>query len=205
MSESGDEPEPKPEAELSRPAWLLGGKLAAHYKRVRDERARNFISLSAKVASMSEEGLLQRIADGDSFADVFHSAIRRAIEDGDAVVLDVLARLVAAALHDARRIHEISYILTKLEKFKPLHLRIITALPYNASRGEAEMRHFTLSTTVIAEVVHTNELLIELAMSELTHAGFVAEGAHHGHHYEYYLDWVGAFFRHLIGEFSTQP
>jgi hypothetical protein len=182
------------------PAWLLGGNLVAHYQRLRDKRADDFVSQAAELSGLSEVSLLRRIEDGDSFADLFQHAVRRVIESGDPVFHETPARLVAVALHDARRIREVSYMLTKLERFKPLHIRIITALPYNAIRSEPEMQHYTMSTTALAECVNVNELLIESAMSELTDSGFIAEGAHHGDHYEYYLDWLGVFFRHLLAE-----
>lgn len=194
MSESAD-------TELPQwPAWLLGGKLVGHYRRVRDKRSADFIGQVAELADLSEVSLLRRIEDGDSFADLFQHAVRRVVDSGDPLFHETLARLVAVALHDARRIREVSYMLTQLERFKPLHVRIILALPHVAARREPEMQHYTMSTMALAECVNVNELLIESAMRELTDSGFVAEGAHHGDHYKYYLHWLGAFFRHLLAE-----
>ena len=182
------------------PAWLLGGKLVGHYQRLRDKRADEFISQAAEFAGLSEMQLLRRIEDGDSFADLFQHAVRRVVESGDPMFHEVLARLVAVALHDVRRTREVSYMLTKLERFKPIHIRIVLTLPYNSVRSAPEMQNYAMSTVTLAEFVNVNELLIESAMGELTNSGFVAEGAHHGDHYDYYLDWLGAFFRHLLVE-----
>jgi hypothetical protein len=196
MSESRDEREFNAEVELRTPAWLPGGKFAIRFSRLWDKRASNFLSRAAKAANVDEETLLQRVDEADGFFEVFQHAGQRMVEDGDPVVGDVFARLIASALHDDTRIHEVSYMLTKLENLQPLHIRIVTALPMydmESPRLLDEMHEIMLSRHLIAEKIHTSTMLVGPAMRELVTSNFVEE-----HPDGYNLASLGCALRSLI-------
>jgi hypothetical protein len=173
------------------------GKLAIRFNRLWDKRGDKFIKQAAKAAGVDEETLLQRADQGDGFFDVFESAGRRVVEDGDPVVHDLFARLVASALRDDARIHEVSYMLTKLEALQSLHIRIITAMPTYDIEGPFVLEvqiGGELSKSQIAERINTSSTLIKTAIDELTDSGFVVLTGSGN----YRLDWLGCAFRTLI-------
>jgi hypothetical protein len=136
MSEDGqnllpiprDEREVQAEFNVGLPSWLPGGRFGVSYRRLWDKRGANFINQAADAAGLEVNALADRIEDGDGFSDVFASAARQAIADGDPARADTLARLVAAALFDDARIHVVSYVLSFIESLQPIHIRIINAL-----------------------------------------------------------------------------
>jgi hypothetical protein len=175
MSDPRNEQELTTEIEVRTPSWLPGGKLAITYRRLWDKRASDLIDQTAEAANTTVDALLRRIADGDSFADVFQKASRRIVEDGDPIIHDVLRRLVVAALHDDARIDEISFILTKLDHLQPIHIRIIVALPNPASlpSHSRSPKNTTLSTREIAKQVKANVGIVMSALGDLQKDCFV--------------------------------
>jgi hypothetical protein len=169
MSDPRDERELTTDLEIRTPSWLPGGRIGLHYGRIWDKRADRLVGHVAKTANVDEDALLQRVAEGDGFADVFQTAGRRVIEDGDPVLQDVLTRLIASALQDDTRIHEISYMLTKLERFQPIHIRTIMALPYASGPGR-----IYLAMKILTQKVNANEMLVEPALGELETDQFVS-------------------------------
>jgi len=169
MSDPRDERELTTDLEIRTPSWLPGGRIGLHYGRIWDKRADRLVGHVAKTANVDEDALLQRVAEGDGFADVFQTAGRRVIEDGDPVLQDVLTRLIASALQDDTRIHEISYMLTKLERFQPIHIRTIMALPYASGPGR-----IYLAMKILTQKVNANEMLVESALGELETDQFVS-------------------------------
>lgn len=180
VSEPRDERVLTTDLELRIPTWLPGGRLALHYERSWDKRAENLVSNTAKMANVTEEVLLQRVGEGDGFADVFQTAGRRVIENGDPVLQDALTRLIASALQGNTRIHEVSYMLTKLEGFQPIHIRIIVALPpftHADRRRETTAGNptaFTRSMDEIARDVNASLPLVRSALGELETDQFIS-------------------------------
>lgn len=174
MPESRDEREVTADMELHTPSWLPGLKLGLSYRRLWDKRARGFLQETAEMANIDEETLVDRINEGDGFADIFQNAAERAVRDGDPVVHSTLKRLIASALQDDSHILEVSYILGILEKFQPIHIRIIATLPSLASDS---INTLELSETVKAEFSLVASALGELAATQLVIIGQPKRGS----------------------------
>ena len=196
MSDPRDERELTTDLEIRTPSWLPGGRIGLHYGRIWDKRADRLVGHVAKTANVDEDALLQRVAEGDGFADVFQTAGRRVIEDGDPVLQDVLTRLIASALQDDTRIHEISYMLTKLERFQPIHIRTIMALPYDASSSDTPAN---LTLEVLTRKVNANGMLVESALGELVTDNFVFYERTYDSAIR--LESLGVALRHLIHKY----
>ena len=177
--------------ELHTPAWLPGGKLAIHYRRLWDKRADRLVSEVSEVANVDEQTLLERIEEGDGFAEVFQNAGGRMIEDCDPGLHDVFTRLIAAALDDDARIHEVSYMLTKLESLQPIHVRLIARIPIHAGSSSEDGG--------LAQEVNASTFLVRSACRELRNNALLAQDA--GGTSLYRIDELGIALRDLIDKF----
>jgi hypothetical protein len=115
--------------ELHTPEWLSpyipNAKLSVSYRKLWDRRRNNFIEKAIKRTGLTEDEFYRRLEQADTFADIFEAAATKSIKHGDEEVADILARLVAAALDPNTAIDEASYLLARLSKLDPVHIRIL--------------------------------------------------------------------------------
>jgi hypothetical protein len=115
--------------ELHTPEWLSpyipNAKLSVSYRKLWDRRRNNFIEKAIKKTGLTEDEFYQRLEQADTFADIFEAAATKAIKHGDEEVADILARLVRSALDPKTAIDEASYLLARLSKLDPVHIRIL--------------------------------------------------------------------------------
>ena len=140
--EHQDKPQPRDERSFettlainTTPNWLPGVRLNMSFRRIWDKRMVTLVEQAALNAGVSVDTLVERVeADEDGFPDLFERATTRARERGDPFYRDALAKLVGAALRDSARIDTISYVVDRILPLEPIHLRVISLLPYGTIR-----------------------------------------------------------------------
>jgi len=193
MPEQRDERELHAELELGTPNWLPGGKLAFRFRRLWDKRVDMFVERAAMAAGVDIPTLSTHATRQGQLSDVFMIAAHRAGERGDEYYQDVLSGLVAAALLDDARIDTIAYVLDRIVKLEPIHVRILSLFLYetlseaNAAGNLITKRvqlpeHLNLSTRTdhaskvdteaYALVLRTDPAIIESCLLELQQLGF---------------------------------
>ena len=129
-----DERQVNAEIEVHTPSWLPGAKIALGYKRLWDKRVEQFVEATAETAGIRPDSLAAAVEDNDAIQDVFVRAANRIKERSDGMYIDVLSRLVGAALVDETKVDEIGFIVDRLIKLDPVHIRIISLFPYRSAR-----------------------------------------------------------------------
>jgi hypothetical protein len=209
-----DEREWRTDIEVHTPGWLPGGRLAVSYRRLWDHRAQSFLTQAAEAAGVEEEAVYEGLAHADDFADVLRVAGERAVETGDPVIRDTLARLVAAALHDDTRVHTISYVLGRVTQLEPVHVRVIYALRnYTGPPLETDPHHKSFRANVqsclLREKTLAPRVILSAALTELASKGFInsagtykaGDGPSWGY---YYLSELGNLLFKLIDDVDRE-
>ncbi len=119
------QPRDERQFETSFKVQVPGVMLNLSFKRIWDNRADRFATDTATTAGMTLEDLDERISSGGPIANIYLTAGRKAWESGDHYLNDVLARLVAAALLDDARIDTMAYVIDRIVKLEPIHIRIV--------------------------------------------------------------------------------
>lgn len=128
------------ELEVHTPDWAPGAKLAIGFKRLWDRQADQYAHSTADAAGLSEEEVQSRLSESGPIANVYITAGQKSSRSGDPYLNDVLSRLVAAALLDSAKIDSVAYIVDRLVKLEPVHIRIVELFVELAVSGiSAEM------------------------------------------------------------------
>lgn len=143
MSEaSRDERELNTALEVHSPNWLPGARFELRFRRLWDKRAESFTQHAADIAGATREQLVERVdEDNDGFADLYLRSVSRASQRGDKVYRDALAALVGAALKDSAKIDTVSYLVDRILPLEPIHVRIISLLPFHTPLAAADAGH----------------------------------------------------------------
>jgi hypothetical protein len=132
--QSRDEREFNAAAEFSTPS--PGGKAVVPQHRLWERRVGKFVAVVLVASGKSRKELASHVDTADEFADLMAIAGNRAGERGDEQYRDILARLVGAALVDKTRIDKIAYIVARIVRLEPVHVRLLTAI-YSAESLDA--------------------------------------------------------------------
>jgi len=184
-SETRDEREIKAALAVHTPDfnWLPSIKVDLHVRRLWDKRQERFAQSVANATGRTFEELQEQIEAADGLTDVLLIAAKRAGERGDAEYTDTLARLVAAAFIDCARIDTTAYLVNRIVKLEPMHLRVLLPLA-NAvhepteEEGEAEdslLANGRIRIEPLAHRLGIDKGIAESCLAELASAGFVVE------------------------------
>lgn len=127
-----------------------------------------FIKEVLKSADVTEEALLGRIEEGDSFSDIFSEGARAAIASGDTAVQNTFARLVALALRDDAAIDSVAYTLRKMEILSPFDIRLF----WSICKASVPRAHENLIALLIGEL-KAERFIIEDGLQVLQGQGFI--------------------------------
>jgi hypothetical protein len=122
-----DEREFNAALELHTSGRLSGGKAGVSHQRLWDRRVDKFVAAVLASSGKSRKELARHVDAADEFADLMAIAGNRAGERGDGQYRDILARLVGAALLDKTEIDKIAYIVARIVRLEPVHVRLLTA------------------------------------------------------------------------------
>jgi hypothetical protein len=125
--------------EVHTPQWMPGVKANASYRRVWEKRVDLFLDAIVELVGISRTELEARALDGDQFTDLIGIAGGRASERGDPEYRDILAGLVAAALLDDARIDTVSYVINRIVRLEPVHMRLLVLIE-KADRFDAKVQ-----------------------------------------------------------------
>jgi len=111
--------------EVGTPAFMPGGKVSMAFKRSWAHRANRYLEEVAVAANKTPDTVIDAIAIGDGFHDIFASGMRAAIDNGDASARHTFARLVATALKDDTKIDEVSLLLDAFSALPAPEMRFL--------------------------------------------------------------------------------
>jgi hypothetical protein len=165
--EPRDQREVQAAIELRTPPWLPGVSANFSFKRMYERRAVEFFQSVADRIDATPEELAERVAAGDKEADLINVALSRVAQRGDGQYIDVLTALVAAALTDDAKFDESAYLIDRIVRLEPIHIRITAAL-----REEAIAPEFDV--VELAGRIEISIGILESCLGELASVGFVA-------------------------------
>lgn len=177
-SEPRDERELKAALAVHTPNWLPGVNLDVNFRRLWDKRQERFAQSVSNATGKTFEELQEQIAQADGLTDILLTAAKRAGERGNTEYADTLARLVAAALIDCAKTDTTAYLVDRIVKLEPIHLRVLVPLA-GADRAAINV-HETIRIEKLADLLGIDEGIVESCLSELAAVGFVAR--HEGEH-----------------------
>lgn len=106
--------------------WLGGFKAKVAYQRKwKMLRAQRLAETLTTASGMTLDEIRSRVDQGDEVAELIETTAGRATENGNREYSDLLARLVAAALIDDAKIDPIAYLIDRIVKLQPIHIRIL--------------------------------------------------------------------------------
>lgn len=108
------------------PKSLSGAEATAQYRGTwRKKRIDNYADTLVEATGLTRQELRDRLDEADDAANLALLGADRASESGSKQYTDLLARLVAAALLDEAKIDPIAYLIDRIIKLDPLHIRIL--------------------------------------------------------------------------------
>ena len=167
----------------------IPGIVAGRWRRRWSARREALVDRTVEASGISEHDLGERIRDDEPFGDVFWTALDRAGHVADPQYIDVLGRLVAAAL-DPARVDDVAHLLSEIERLEPIHLRVLwmtflyvadgqpvedigeakVAAEHRAQTGEA------VDHGAVAERLGVSQLAATRAIDRLKTEGFFEQG-----------------------------
>lgn len=160
--------------------WLPSLTVDLVARRLWDKRQERFVQSVVEATRIAFQELQERIDSADGLTDVAITAARRAGERGNTEYIDTLARLVAAAFLDSARIDTIAYIVDRIVKLEPIHLRLLGPLA-EASQSSDDSQNESEDCLYINGRVHVNAAarildtdvgIVESCLNELVAVGF---------------------------------
>lgn len=171
-NEPRDDREVQTGIELRTPSWMPGITLSFNFKRTYEKRALDFVESVANLAAESPESLGERIAAGDRIADLFSTALPRAVERGDQEYVDVLAGLVAAGLIDDAKFDESAYLAARIVRLEPVHIRVLALLDMSTTFENLDQAG-DIDISGIAEDMRLSEGVVENCLRDIEDVGFL--------------------------------
>ncbi|GAA2400283.1 hypothetical protein Cme02nite_59460 [Catellatospora methionotrophica] len=110
--------------EVGTGAFLPGGKIAFGLKRAWQHRANDYLESVAAAAGSDEDRIVEAVAEGGEFADVFAHGLQALTGPSDVTYRETFAAFVANSLHDPAKIDITAFLLDKFSKLRPPHVRI---------------------------------------------------------------------------------
>lgn len=176
-SEPRDERELKAELEMHTPNWLPGVKVDVIYRRLWDKRQEQFAQSVSNATGKTLDELQGQIAQGDGLTDILLTAAKRAGERGDIGYTDTLARLVAAALIDPAKIDTTAYLVDRIVRLEPIHLRVLVPLAETEDAPVPRDSRIVFQDIIrienLARLLNIDVGIVESCLSELAAVGFV--------------------------------
>lgn len=122
-----DEREFSASIELQSPTspFLPGLKTSLSFRRLWDRQAKDFAQQTAEAAGIGFEGLGDELSNNGAVAKLYATAGNKAAHGGDPYLNDILARLVASALLDPAMVDPVAYVVDRIVKLEPIHIRIL--------------------------------------------------------------------------------
>jgi hypothetical protein len=155
--------------ELGTGALLPGGKLSFTFRRLWDERGKQFLAQTSDYAGADEEALADRVAESKRFGDLLAAAGRKAMSVHDVTLTDWLARLVAAAFRDDAKIDTAAFLVDTLAQLEPVHLRVLLTVRMWSNTGKrTEVR--------LAREVGAEPAVVAAATARLESLGLLQSG-----------------------------
>ncbi|WP_124812099.1 hypothetical protein [Micromonospora globispora] len=144
--------------EVGTGAFLPGGKIAMAFKRAWQHRADEYLESVAAAADIEEEEVIESVAQGGAFSDVFADGLRAITSQSDDVYRNTFAHFVASALNDPAAIDIVSFLLEKFGKLRPPHIRVFWSICLLAVEVEQKKSHQPEERRLVEERPREKEL-----------------------------------------------
>lgn len=123
-----DEREISFNVEVGTGSLLPGGKVALGFKRAWQKRGENYLESVATIAECSADEVIDVVAQGDGFTDVFGDGVNAIVQHSDAGYANTFARFVASALNDPAKVDVSAFLIERFAQFRPPHVRLFWRL-----------------------------------------------------------------------------
>jgi hypothetical protein len=123
-----DEREISINVEVGTGALLPGGKIALGFKRAWQKRGENYLRSVSAIAECSPDDVIDVVAQGGAFTDVFGDGIEAIVKHSDEAYSNTFAHFVACALNDPAKVDVSAFLIERFCELRPPHIRLFWSI-----------------------------------------------------------------------------